>query len=238
MQQLHVERRGSGIPVLVLHGFLSDHRQMLPIVEALAECECFLPDLLGCGKSTKIPSTSIIQENAQLLRDLCKKHNIKIVIAYSIGGLIALELHLPHTVFISSFCNNPLLFGALKSLHGKEDTIRHLLISNRAHAQRLLSSTLHRNIAVPGVNEASVECALDYLTAAQQDYSARAAKLSHVLVIHGTKDWLIDYQNGIYLAQEAHAPLVFVPEEHFQVLKNETVHGAVNAFVREVREQL
>ena len=233
MQQLHVVRVGTGEPILVLHGLYSDHRQMLPLIPALHGYEAFIPDLLGHGASSKVPSTSIIEDNTDLLRTLCKAQGIRAVIAYSTSGLIALELQLPHTIFVSSFCTNPLTEGPLKRLHGQEERIRNMLITNRERAQQFFSKTLTRDVVMPGTRQASVECAIDYLTSAQRDFTDLAKRIPHAMVIHGTKDWLVDYHLGAVLAQAAHAPLLFVPEDHWSILRNKTVHGAISTFLRE-----
>ena len=49
---LHVVRRGDGPPLILLHGFFSDHRLWAPVVDALAASHhCVSVDLPGHGRS-------------------------------------------------------------------------------------------------------------------------------------------------------------------------------------------
>lgn len=231
MQKLFVEKHGSGAGVLLLHGLLSDHRQMKPLLRSLRGHTVYMVDLIGCGKSDKIPSTSMVRECVEALEQLCRANDIKIVIGYSIGGVLALHLRLQHTILISSFCTTPLAAGPLHRFYGRERELQHLLLTNRQAVTRLLHGTLPDDMFVPGTREASVDCALQYLWDAHEDHSLLAQRLPHTLVIHGTRDTLINYAMGIELATQAHAPILFVPEGHFSILRNETVLGAIKKFL-------
>jgi pimeloyl-ACP methyl ester carboxylesterase len=233
MRELHVVRKGKGKPILLIHGLLSDHRQMLPIAAALPNYECFLVDLLGHGKSDKKPSLDIVTENVDFLRDLCAKHNIDTVIAFSIGGLIALDLQLKHTIFISTFCTNPLTEGPLAALHGSEPTLRKALIQNERQAQLIIERFFKKDLKnVPGIKDVSVECATQYLLAAIKDNSEAAKKLNHTIVLHGSKDSLINYSLGMRLAQAARAGFVAVPDTHLSILESEVAHEAIARFLK------
>lgn len=228
---LSMEVRGSGKSVLVLHGLLADHRQMLPLLPALENHEVFFVDLLGHGQSSKEPSTRIIDDNVAELKKLCSKHHIHTVIAYSVSGLIALELALPNTILISSFCTNPMKEGPMAKLFAHVDEMKHIAYTHNKQFQKVLTKYLHADKVMPGASEASVECAIHYLLACEHDYGHFAKQLKNVIVLHGTHDKLIDYKLGVALAEKAHAPVVLVPESHFTVLKNETVHNTIKQFL-------
>lgn len=232
--QLHVVTKGKGKPILLLHGLLSDHRQVMTLLPALREHTVYLPDLLGCGKSDKTPTPDIIKQNAKLLKILCRKHRIKTVIAYSISSLIAFELKLPNTIIISGFCTNPLHAGPLQMIterfQGYEPKVKELLLTNERPAQRFIKQYVKTKL-LPGVQQASVSCATEYMLAAEQDYTQLAKKLKRTLVIHGTKDQLIHYHLGVRLATVANASLVVVPENHASILKNKTVHSVLREFI-------
>jgi esterase/lipase len=233
MRELHVVRKGKGKPILLLHGLLSDHRQMLPIAKVLEGYECFLVDLIGHGQSDKKPSLDIVAENVTFLCELCKKHKIDTVIAFSIGGLIALDLQLPHTIFVGSFCNNPLSQGPLAPLHGRESTIRKIIVKNESQAQALIERFVKKDLkGVPGIKEASMECAGQYLLEGMKDHTEAARELKHVLVIHGSKDALIHYSHGMHLAHAARAGFVAVPEAHLTVLESEIAQEAIVRFLK------
>lgn len=227
---LHLERKGKGKRVLMLHGLMADHRQVEPLLAALEDCEVFMPDLLGCGMSDKEPVEGVVQRTVEELQELCSHYGIDTVIAFSISGMIAIQLQLRRTVLIGTFCTSPLAEGALRPLQGREKRIEEFLRKHEGQAQRFIASMQRE--PVPGVKEASVPCAIEYLRAAIDDYSSLARKLKHVLVIHGTQDPLISSKLGMQLASCAGAQYVAVPEGHFSVLKNRTVHQAISVFVR------
>jgi pimeloyl-ACP methyl ester carboxylesterase len=88
-----------------------------------------------------------------------------------------------------------------------------------------------RNKPLVGFDKASIDDAIEYLRAAEDDRSADAAQLHRVLVIHGTYDKIISLKSGMELAHTARARFVAVPEGHFSVLNNETVHAAIKSFL-------
>lgn len=229
MHELFVMQEGSGPPVLLLHGLLSNHRQMDPLMPALKGYTVYRVDLFGCGNSSKLPTPDIVEENAAHLLQLCVKHNIDTVISYSISGMVALAMQLPNTVFISTFAQSPFSEGPFKVLQPKEDAVQDFLIRYRDHIHAVLAKI--RTKAMPGIPEASMECAIHYMMAARIDHREQASSLNHVLCVHGTKDQLINVKLGENLAQAAHAQLVLVPEDHGTVLGNETVQNAIRDFL-------
>jgi pimeloyl-ACP methyl ester carboxylesterase len=226
---LHVEKRGEGKPVLVLHGLLSNHTQMEPLLPALAGRTAYSVDLLGCGQSDKQPMSDIIEANAGHLLKLCVENNIDTVIGYSISGLIALQLQLPNTILIASFCTNPLNAGPLRFFAGKEESIEHYVTRYRENIHAVLAR--FRSKAVPGITEADMACAINYMHEAKEDYTSLARTLGRALVVHGSKDLLINVALGQQLAREAHARLVVVPEDHDTVLTSAAVHEAIKSFL-------
>ena len=233
MHDLHVTKTGHGPPILVLHGLLSDHTQMAPVLPALKGYTIHLADLFGHGKSSKEPSASIVQENAAHLLSYCVEHNIHTVLAYSISSLVALEMRLPNTIIIAGFSRSPLSEGPLKKLYGKEETIQQYVVRYREYIYAMLKR-LHMN-KLPGISEADMACAVNYMIAARKSYEQQAGELKRVLCIHGTKDQLIVPQLGEELARQSSAQLVMVPEDHASVLGNPSTHRAIKEFLEQTR---
>jgi esterase/lipase len=230
---LHVEKQGKGKPILLLHGLMSDHRQLEPLLAALQGYRLFIPDLPGCGQSSKEASEEIVRETIKALKALCKKHKIRTVVGYSLGGIFAIELQLPNTILLSTFCTNPTMQGTLHMLAGKEARVAQLIKKNEQVTERFLRKYVKNdNKVVPGIKDASVPCARLYLIACEEDRTEKAKRLKKVLVLHGTKDKLIDHRFGLQLATITKAQFVSVPEGHYTILQNDTVHAAISAFVQ------
>jgi pimeloyl-ACP methyl ester carboxylesterase len=228
--ELYAVRKGTGKPVLALHGLLSDHRQLYALLPALHGCEVYFVDLLGCGKSSREHHEDIIAANVTLLRAFCKAKRIDTVIGYSIGGIIAEQLRLPNTILISTFCTDPRNNGTLQRVKRFSPAIQTWLLTHEASTQRFIQTYL-KNTPVPGIQHASVAHATQYLLAAKKDYSAHARRLPRTLVVHGSKDVLIHHSYGEELARVTKGNLLLAPENHLSILKNKTVHNAISAFV-------
>jgi len=104
----HIEIRGAGDPLVLLHGFSGDASTWRAIIERLADrCQCFAIDLLGHGGSdapadaARYRMDSVAADIIDLLDMLAlTKSNL---LGYSMGGRLALFLALQY----------PQRFGAL-----------------------------------------------------------------------------------------------------------------------------
>jgi 2-succinyl-6-hydroxy-2,4-cyclohexadiene-1-carboxylate synthase len=94
---LHVERRGRGTPVLVLHGFTGSTRTMEGLIEGLARWHSVVGvDLLGHGRSDA-PADPARYRMERCVADLARVlgfvgANPAHVVGYSMGGRVALGL--------------------------------------------------------------------------------------------------------------------------------------------------
>lgn len=88
--RLHVERRGSGPPVVLVHGFTQNGASLAPLAALLSDGhEVLLPDLPGHGDSP-LP-TGDIWSAAEQLGESCGRATY---VGYSLGGRICLHLAL------------------------------------------------------------------------------------------------------------------------------------------------
>ena len=93
------ERRGDGPPVLLLHGYVGDHRTWRPQLDALSdEFDVVAWDAPGYGGSSDPPEEFTLAEFADALAafvaatELERPH----VVGLSFGGGLALELYRRH----------------------------------------------------------------------------------------------------------------------------------------------
>lgn len=92
--RLHVETRGDGTPVVLLHGLTGCARSMQPLTAALTGYRCICIDLLGHGKSEHPESTTPYSVEACLRQLHAALNRLRVDAAhwlgYSMGGRIAL----------------------------------------------------------------------------------------------------------------------------------------------------
>ncbi len=98
MPALNIVQQGEGRPVLALHGFGPDHRQMAGILEPLfAGCPGYrriYPDLPGFGRSPigeVRSSVEMVAVLAELFDELVTEGKL-LLVGYSYGGYLAAEL--------------------------------------------------------------------------------------------------------------------------------------------------
>lgn len=90
---LAYERRGNGLPVMLVHGFAEDRRIWDPLVRSLGtKYQWLIPDLPGSGESTFNPNLHTIVDFAGVLRaiHLEEKTGPIVLIGHSMGGYISL----------------------------------------------------------------------------------------------------------------------------------------------------
>jgi pimeloyl-ACP methyl ester carboxylesterase len=93
MPTLRYERRGSGAPLVLLHGFPLDRsiwRALLPHLEA--HFDLIAPDLRGFGESAALEPASVIEDYAADLNNLLGALNLSraFLAGHSMGGYVAL----------------------------------------------------------------------------------------------------------------------------------------------------
>jgi 3-oxoadipate enol-lactonase len=97
---LYVERRGSGPPLLLVHGFPLDHSMWRFQLEELADqCDVIAPDLRGFGRSSVTPGTVTMADFADDLAELLdslRMHQPVTLCGLSMGGYIAFQFWQRH----------------------------------------------------------------------------------------------------------------------------------------------
>src|SRR5438067_1036671 len=98
--RLNVFERGSGAPLLLVHGFPLDHSMWSGQIDGLAaNCRVIAPDLRGFGSSDVTPGMVTMEQMADDLAGLLDALTIKQPIAFcglSMGGYVAWQFALRH----------------------------------------------------------------------------------------------------------------------------------------------
>ena len=97
--QIAYKRRGKGVPLVLLHGAISDSRIWQPQLDDLAkDFEVVAWDAPGCGRSDDPPETFRLLDYADSLAGFIAALDLKQphVLGLSFGGGLALEFYQRH----------------------------------------------------------------------------------------------------------------------------------------------
>jgi pimeloyl-ACP methyl ester carboxylesterase len=92
-EELVYEIRGTGLPVMLVHGFTEDRRIWDPLLNGIEnKYKWLLPDLPGSGESAFNKSFSQLKNFAGVLHAILENENIRelVLIGHSMGGYISL----------------------------------------------------------------------------------------------------------------------------------------------------
>ncbi|MGK7896306.1 MAG: alpha/beta fold hydrolase [Xenococcus sp. (in: cyanobacteria)] len=96
---LNVEIRGTGYPILCLHGHPGSADSMSVFTEVLSQkYQTIAPDLRGYGKS-RYRKNFVMEEHLEDLQKLLARYQIEdcLLLGWSLGGILALELAIRET---------------------------------------------------------------------------------------------------------------------------------------------
>jgi pimeloyl-ACP methyl ester carboxylesterase len=200
---LNFLRKGSGKPVLLVHGFLGGARHWPPVMDALSRRHDLIAlDLPGFGASGPMPACRSIAEFAAKAVELMDHLGIRrfALLGHSMGGMIAQQLALDHAGRVEKL----VLYGTAPSgkLPGRFETFAESIarieregiagVAERIPATWLRTGSAHP--AYPLLREiasgASAEAALAALRAVDKwDVRPRLAELRMpTLVLTGDRD--------------------------------------------------
>jgi pimeloyl-ACP methyl ester carboxylesterase len=92
-KKLEYEVRGTGMPVMLVHGFTEDHRIWGPVIQGIEnKYRWILPDLPGSGGSEPNQDLPELKDFAGVLDAILASENIQqtVLIGHSMGGYISL----------------------------------------------------------------------------------------------------------------------------------------------------
>jgi len=105
-RSIHYWIKGSGKPLMMIHGFAEDHRVWNRQLESLSEnFQLLIPDLPGSGKSDLLAHTSM-ESMAEVIVAIMDKESIDqcCMIGHSMGGYVTLAFAEKNPARLNSFC--------------------------------------------------------------------------------------------------------------------------------------
>ncbi|MCY3850698.1 MAG: 2-succinyl-6-hydroxy-2,4-cyclohexadiene-1-carboxylate synthase [Acidimicrobiaceae bacterium] len=137
---LHVERRGTGPTVVLLHGFTGDGTTMAGLARRLeVEAEVVVPDLVGHGRSCSPPSVGDYSVEAMAAQVAAVGETTGIgpfhLVGYSMGGRVALTLA----------CRRPELLRSLTLIGASAGLAGHSERAARRQADEALAQSIERD---------------------------------------------------------------------------------------------
>jgi pimeloyl-ACP methyl ester carboxylesterase len=93
--QAHYLKAGSGDPVVLLHGGVSDSRDWLGTLDALADSyTCYAPDLIGYGYSEGIKEGYYLSDFVEFAMGFTEALGLQssVMVGHSLGGRVCLEI--------------------------------------------------------------------------------------------------------------------------------------------------
>lgn len=243
-------RAGSGEPLVLLHGGMSDHRGWRRQIEELSDQYMVIAwDAPGCGRSTDPPETFRLPDYADSLAAFLEAIGVERthVVGLSFGGGLALELYRRHPVVLRSLVLVSAYAGWAGSLPAEivDQRLRQVLRESEMPPEELVRTY------VPGLlTESAPTWLVDELVQIMSDFhpagvrvmarSFAEADLRDTLPLIGVPTLLLygehDLRAPTSVAEELHAKipgskLVFVPRVGHQI--NMEAAGRFNAEVRE-----
>ncbi|WP_377888070.1 2-succinyl-6-hydroxy-2,4-cyclohexadiene-1-carboxylate synthase [Alkalihalobacillus sp. R86527] len=105
--QFHVEDRGEGDVIVLLHGFTGALENWRPFIEKWSDrYRCIAVDLIGHGKSSKpeLPACYTMEAMSRYLKDILDQLNVKKanLVGYSMGGRFALSFAVQYPTYVKS----------------------------------------------------------------------------------------------------------------------------------------
>lgn len=153
-QQLRLRVEGTGLPIVLLHGWGLNSGVFEQLVARLSQnFSCYLIDLPGFGENADIPLTTL-DKAAQHIADVIP--DAAIVLGWSMGGLVATELALTYPDKIKKLvtvASSP-MFMAQDNWPGIAPKVLHLFESQLAHDY---SATLQRFLAIQAMGSPSAK---------------------------------------------------------------------------------
>lgn len=98
---------GKGDPIILIHGFLENNTMWSSVIDVFKYTHQIITlDLLGHGNTDCLGYIHTIEENANIIYEIIKKHQIKkaTLIGHSLGGYVALAFAELHKSLVEKIC--------------------------------------------------------------------------------------------------------------------------------------
>ena len=211
------ERRGNGLPLVLVHGLGYARWGWEPVVDSLAEhYEILLLDNRGIGESEAPPGPYTTAEMAGDVLDVLNQADIETahVLGTSLGGMIAQELALAAPERVAKLVLASTTPGGSKAAPMPDETVR-LLTQAATLEPHVALRRFVENALAPGAPDELIERILAHRLATAQPPAAWAAQAAAgatfdawdrlpglvppTLILHGTADVVVDPENASLL---------------------------------------
>lgn len=98
---------GKGDPIILIHGFLENNTMWSSVIDVFKYTHQIITlDLLGHGKTDCLGYIHTVEENANIIYEIIKKHQVKkaTLIGHSLGGYVALAFAELHKCLVEKIC--------------------------------------------------------------------------------------------------------------------------------------
>lgn len=223
--KLHYQEKGSGFPLILLHGNGEDGSRFRHQIEYFSkEYRVIAVDTRGQGKSPRGTAPFTFDQFAKDLLDFMNELGIfrANILGFSDGGIIALLFALDHPERV----NKLILNGANLDFEGVIPPVREHIVSKAKEYEQIKDEDEEAMRSYELWNLMATQPAID---------PARLAKLEiPTLVIVGTNDMISAEHTQLIYRSLPKAELVLIQGDHFVAYDNpDAFNAAVNKFLKE-----
>ena len=162
MQDIYIEDKGSGFPLVLVHGFLGSSEMWEPQINFFKNYfRVIAPDLPGFGKSKEVKSHNSIQSIANLLLKCLEEKKIDkfYLLGHSMGGMIVQEMAKKSGNKISKLiCYNT---GARGEMAGRFETVDQSRENLKKNGLEIMTRNIAKTWFVKGENAKYFDICID-----------------------------------------------------------------------------
>lgn len=242
--ELAYERRGKGMPLVLIHGYPLDHSIWNDVAVLLEkDFDIILPDLRGFGESTSVDSPYSISDIANDIAALLDSLGVErtILAGHSMGGYVALAFAntFPNRVNGLALVSSQSVADTQERKDGRYKTAadveqKGVQIVADAMTDKLSKNQNVRDFVHPLIAKQSVAGVAGALKAMaeREDLTSFIASVTYsVVLVHGNEDELIPIERArevkavlpsaqlVELAGAGHMPMMELPQETASALK-------------------
>ena len=216
------EERGSGLPLLLVHGFPLNRQMWQPQMEDISDARLVAPDLRGHGESDPVPGPYLMETLAEDCHLLLESRGVQepaVVCGLSMGGYVALAYYRRHPDRVAGLVLAATRAGA-DSPEGKQNRDKMAHLAQDQGVQAIVDSMLPKMLAPKAYAE-------------QPDLVDRIREIMEQTSVAGCIGALLgmkDRPDSIALLPEIRVPALIVHGTDDQIIpfaEAETMHNAI-----------